>query len=324
MRVFISLLEMHRLTPSKRRWIRYSIVFFILIYIIALLLTLDNDATLSHVKEIPLTLYLWLLLLSIVSYLLRFSRWYYFLHPIEASISLSKHLLIYVSGFALTTTPGKAGETIRSLFLSPLGIKYHQSLAAFFSERLLDVVSVVTLSIFLFAWAFSEYQQWVMASAIFIVIAFLLVRSTLIPRLIERFLKHKSKVLLIAFQNQVSKFLGNRSLLIAFPLSLMAWLPQGYGLYLIVEAMGFETSPLLVIGIYNISMLAGAISFIPGGIGATEAAISVLLISLGMDASLAVAASLVCRGMTIWLAVFLGLISMTVVEKEESTSLSSS
>jgi len=285
-----------------------------LLYIIALLLTLDNDATLRHVKEIPLTLYLWILFLSIVSYLLRFSRWYYFLHPIEASIPIPKHLLIYVSGFALTTTPGKAGETIRSLFLSPLGIKYHQSLAAFFSERLLDVVAVLTLSIFLFSWAFPAYQQWLMASAVFIVIAFLLIRSKLIPSLIERFLKHKSKIVLIAFQNQVSKFLSNRSFLIAFPLSLMAWVPQGYGLYLIIEAMGFETSPLLIIGIYNISILAGAISFIPGGIGATEAAISVLLISIGMDPSLSIAASLVCRGMTLWLAVFIGLISMVLVD----------
>ena len=293
-----------------------------LLYIMALLLTLDNDATLRHVKEIPLTLYLWLLLLSIVSYLLRFSRWYYFLHPIEASITIQKHLFIYVSGFALTTTPGKAGETIRSLFLSPLGIKYHQSLAAFFSERLLDVVAVLTLSIFLFSWAFPEYQQWMMVSAVFIMIAFLFIRSKLIPSLIERFLKHKSKVLLIAFQNQVNKFLGSGSLLIAFPISLMAWLPQGYGLYLIVEAMGLEVSPLLIIGIYNISILAGAISFIPGGIGATEAAISVLLISMGMDASLAVAASLVCRGMTLWLAVFIGLISMIYAGKEGSSRLS--
>jgi len=178
---------MHRLSPSKLRWLTYSIVFFILLYIIALLFTLDNDATLKLVKEMPLTLYVWLLLLSVVSYLLRFSRWYYFLHPIDRSIPVSKHLLIYVSGFALTTTPGKAGETIRSLFLSPLGIKYHQSLAAFFSERLLDVVAVLILSIFLFSWAFPEYQQWVIAGAVFIMVVFLFIRSKLIPTLMERF-----------------------------------------------------------------------------------------------------------------------------------------
>jgi uncharacterized protein (TIRG00374 family) len=256
--------------------------------------------------------------LSIVSYIARFSRWYYFLHTLEISITISKHLLIYFSGFALTTTPGKAGETIRSLFLSPLGIKYHQSLAAFFSERFLDVVAVLTLSIFFFAWIFPEYQQWVILSAIFIVIVFLLIRSKLIPFLIEQFVKHKFKVLLIAFQNQVSVFLGNRSLLIAFPLSLVAWTIQGYGLYLIVSALGFEGaySPLLIIGVYSISILAGAISFIPGGIGATETAISILLISIGMDESLAVVASVVCRGMTLWVAVLLGLVSMSIIGRK--------
>jgi uncharacterized protein (TIRG00374 family) len=224
------------------------------LYIIALLVTLDDDTTLENIKEIPFTLYVWLLLLSTASYLFRFSRWYYFLHPLEPTISITKHMLIYFSGFALTTTPGKAGETIRSLFLAPCGIKYHQSLASFFSERLLDVVAVLTLSLFLFAWAFPEYQQWMMISAMFIVIVFLLVRSTVIPLLIERFLKHKSKALLLAFQNQVSRFLSNRSLLITLLLSLLAWTAQGYGLYLIVDAMGFDVSPLLVIGIYNISI----------------------------------------------------------------------
>jgi len=315
MRVSTNPSKMTKLSPAKLRWISYSIVFFMTLYIVALLVTLNDDATLTSIKEIPLTLYLWLLLLSILSYLFRFIRWYYFLHLLEVKISISKHMLIYFSGFALTTTPGKAGETIRSLFLAPLGIKYHQSLAAFFSERLLDVAAVVTLSVFLFAWAFPEYQQWMMISSVFIIIIFLLVRSTFIPFLIKRFLKHKSKALLLAFQSQVSRFLSSRSLLVALPLSLLAWTAQGYGLYLTIDSMGFDISPLLVIGIYNISILAGAISFIPGGLGATEAAISLLLISIGMDASLAVVASLVCRGMTLWVAVLLGIVSMSIVGK---------
>lgn len=289
-----------------------------ILYIIALLFTLSEGTTQEIVKQVPLTLYLWLLLLSIASYLFRFSRWYYFLSSLEQAISIRQHLLIYFSGFALTTTPGKAGETIRSLFLSPLGIKYHQSLSAFFSERLLDVVAVLTLSIFLFSWTFSEYQQWMLLSAIFIVVVFFFVRLELIQVVIEQFLKHKSKALLIASQNQVSKFLSNRSLLIALPLSLMAWIVQGYGLYLIVDTFGFDVSPLLIIGIYNISILAGAISFIPGGIGATEAAISVLLISIGMDTSLAVVASIVCRGMTLWVAVVIGLVSMLILGQKGS------
>ena len=282
-----------------------------LLYILVLLLTLNTEETFALVNKIPFSLYLWVFILSVISYLLRFSRWYFFLTPLEPKIRLPQHLLIYFSGFALTTTPAKAGETIRSLFLSPLGIKYHQSLAAFFSERLLDVVAVLALSFLLF----SQYQQWTILSATFIVILFLLVRSQLIPLLINRFLKHKSKVLFIAFQTQVSHFLSNRSLLIALPLSLMAWTAQGYGLYLIVDALGMDVSPVLIIGIYNISILAGAASFIPGGIGATEAAISLLLIGIGMDASLAVVASILCRAMTLWVAVGVGIVAMFILSK---------
>ncbi len=315
MNILISLLEMTNLSPEKLRWISLSIISVMLLYILVLLLTLNTEETFALVNKIPFSLYLWVFILSVISYLLRFSRWYFFLTPLEPKITLPQHLLIYFSGFALTTTPAKAGETIRSLFLSPLGIKYHQSLAAFFSERLLDVVAVLALSFLLFTSVFSQYQQWTILSAAFIVILFLLVRSQLIPLLINRFLKHKSKVLFIAFQTQVSHFLSNRSLLIALPLSVMAWTAQGYGLYLIVDALGMDVSPVLIIGIYNISILAGAASFIPGGIGATEAAISLLLIGIGMDSSLAVVASILCRAMTLWVAVGVGMVAMFILSK---------
>jgi hypothetical protein len=49
---------MHKLSPTKLRWISYSIVFFMTLYIVALLVTLDDDATLENIKEIPFVLYL--------------------------------------------------------------------------------------------------------------------------------------------------------------------------------------------------------------------------------------------------------------------------
>ena len=66
-------------------------------------------------------------------------------------------------------------------------------------------------------------------------------------------------------------------------------------------------------GIYNISILAGAISFIPRGIGATEATISVILVNMGMDLPLAIIASIIVREITLWFAVGLGLISMIIL-----------
>ena len=104
---------------------------------------------------------------------------------------------------------------------------------------------------------------------------------------------------------------GNQSLRTALPWSLFAWLIQSVGLIIIVRILGFSDSdPLLIMGIYNISLLAGALSFIPGGIGATEAVISLLFAKIGMDMNLAILAAIIVRGMTLWLAVFLGVISM--------------
>jgi uncharacterized protein (TIRG00374 family) len=301
---------MHKLHAYKLHLISYSIIFFMLLYILALFFSLEGCLVNEIIKKIPFGLYSLLFILSLVSYTLRFFRWYYFLSPLRPDITISRHLLIYFSGFALTTTPGKLGETIRSVFLSPLGISYHQSLGAFFSERLLDVVAVVALSALLFALAFPEYQQWAILSAALIITIFLCLRSQFIPVILNKFLRHRSKDSIVAFQNHIGQFLGNRSMLTVLPLSLLAWGSQGYGLYLIVDALGFETNPLLAIGIYSASILAGAVSFIPGGIGATEAAIIVLLVSVGMDLPLAAAAAIICRGMTLWLAVIIGLISM--------------
>jgi uncharacterized protein (TIRG00374 family) len=191
-------------------------------------------------------------------------------------------------------------------------------LAAFFSERLLDVVAVMTLSLLLFAWSFPQYQLWIVLSTLLILSTALILRSEYLPLLIKKFLKHRSKVLLIAFQEQVRSFLSNSSLLLALPLSLAAWTAQGYGLYLIVDALGFESDPLLIIGIYNISILAGAISFIPGGIGATEAAITLLLVQLGIDTPTALIASLLCRGMTLWIAIGIGVLSMGILSIKKS------
>jgi len=294
---------------KRLRWLSYSIVLILASYILVLFFTLNQD-TVNIIQKVPPSLYFWLLLLSFSSYLFRFIRWYSFLSPLENDISVKEHLLIYLSGFAMTMTPGKVGEMVRSFYLATLGIEYAQSLAAFFSDRILDVLAVLTLSVFLFVWSFPEYKLWIALGAGVILFLFFLLRSTLLPLLIKKFFKERSKTFLLSFQNSVRTFLDNRSLHKVLPLSLLAWAVQGYGLYIIVKSLGFEADPLLVIGIYNISILAGALSFIPGGIGTTEAAISLLLISLGMESSLALFASIICRGMTLWIAIMLGMVSL--------------
>lgn len=89
---------------------------------------------------------LWLLLLSLVNYLLRYVRWRKFLRLLGYHLAEWPNLRIYLSGFALTTTPGKAGEALRSVLLKPFGVAYPHSLAALLAERLGDLMAVLLLA----------------------------------------------------------------------------------------------------------------------------------------------------------------------------------
>jgi len=81
-------------------------------------------------------------------------------------------------------------------------------------------------------------------------------------------------------------------------------------LILIVNAMGLNINTSLAIGIYSICILVGALSFVPAGIGTTEAAMTFMLINIGVDPAIAVAVSIVSRVTTLWVGVAIGVIMM--------------
>ncbi len=93
------------------------------------------------------------LLMSAINYALRFGRWQLYLGALGHPLAWQPSLRIYLAGFALTTTPGKAGEALRGVLLKPLGVPYPQSFAAFVSEpvrlaghRVADPVRAVMVS----------------------------------------------------------------------------------------------------------------------------------------------------------------------------------
>jgi uncharacterized protein (TIRG00374 family) len=70
--------------------------------------------------------------------------------------------------------------------------------------------------------------------------------------------------------------------------------------------MGDPLPLALAMSIYATSMLAGALSFMPGGLGGAEAVMVALLVWQGMDTGTAVAATLIIRLTTLWFAVVIG------------------
>jgi uncharacterized protein (TIRG00374 family) len=90
-------------------------------------------------------------------------------------------------------------------------------------------------------------------------------------------------------------------------LSVLAWCAECVGLWLVCRGLGFPIAPPEAAFAYAAGTLVGSLTFLPGGLGGTEATIIWLLGTLGMPAHQGAAAALLIRLFTLWLAVLIGL-----------------
>lgn len=279
-------------------------------------------ASLSQVSLLDLLL---LLLLSLLNYLLRFLRWRKFLHLLGHQVPDADNLRVYLSGFALTTTPGKAGEALRSLLLKPFGVSYPHSLAALVAERLGDLMSVLLLAgVGLYAYEPARPVVAVMA-VFFIFGVWLLQQHALLGHLqvwLTQRLPQRVAHLISGFIETLRHSGGLLSLPLlgySLGLGLVAWGAEGIAFYYLLQVMGLDIGVVPALFIYAFSMLIGAISFLPGGIGGAEVTMTALLLFNGMDNGGAVAATLLIRLTTLWFAVVLGLLAMLPVRRTVPT-----
>jgi uncharacterized protein (TIRG00374 family) len=302
------------LTQGQRKAIILSLAIAATIYLAVVISTGYTDTRAAFLK---LGISGWALLFScsLFSFFLRFVRWQGYISEAGAVIPTGRHFLYYLTGFALTTTPGKAGETIRSLLLYPHGVAYPVSLASFFTERFLDVIVVAILAS-LTVFAFEEYLAFVLTVTAIILLLLPLIRSpvflsilaSLQNRLHQRRIKNTLAHLAELVRN-AHLFLSWKRITSGLLLGLTAWSIQGLAFYFILSTLELEIGLLAAVGIFSVSLLAGAVSFIPGGVGSTEVVMGLLLAALGADTAVAVSAPLISRLSTLWFAVMLGLLS---------------
>lgn len=306
-----------------------SVLIAIGLYFGALFLG-DFQATKDSILAIPFSAWIIILGLSIVNYILRYVRWqWYILDLSSIKIPHKLHFAYYLSGFALSTTPGKAGETIRSVYLKRHGISFNQSISAFFVERFLDLLTIVVLSV-MAAYFFEEYQVFVIVTLVVIFSLLPMIHSQYLllkaERISERIGGKVGRIVLqlVKLLESSSMLMKNRLLYGGFFIGILAWGAEGVGFWYTLHLMGQDVGLLMAISVYGIAVLVGALSFLPGGLGSTELVMGLLLVTLGVDKPTAVAATLICRIATLWFAVFIGLgVAASLTAKGHQLSLKS-
>jgi uncharacterized protein (TIRG00374 family) len=280
----------------------------------------DYDAFNTSIKKMSILGLITILVLSLLNYGLRFVRWEMYLYRLQYKVPIIHSLAYYLAGFAFTTTPGKAGETIRSHYLKRHGVTYTNSLAAFFTERFTDLIAMVLLGS-LAVVTFPSYQ-WPVITITLITLLFLPfihakpVHTHIISRVNILPSKHFRYLFLHLFNllDSASNLLRSGPLYYGITIAVIAWGAEGIAFYIILDELELDISLPLSIGIYSVSILAGAISFLPGGLGSTEAVMVLLLKLTGSSTSTAIAATLICRFATLWFAVIIGGSIITILE----------
>lgn len=263
-----------------------------------------------------------ILLCTLFNYTLRFMKWHYYLGLIGVrTLSHKESARMFVGGFPLAVTPGKAGEALKAVWLNRVsGAPVAKGVTVVLAERLSDGLAVLALSTL----GVIAYPQFWPAFAAILGILLATVALSQLRGLATHLLELASRLPVIGrFGRSLWEFYeGAFTLLRPIPtalavgLGMVAWLGEGVAMYLVLLGLGIsggsETFGTAVF-VLAFSTVLGAVSTLPGGLLAVEASISgMLILLLDLDTATAASAALLIRFGTLWFGVSLGLLVWTV------------
>lgn len=285
-----------------------------------LALVSDGRQLLVEIGRFDLVVLIPVLALSLLNYALRFVRWQLYLRKLDSTLDFSGSLAIFLVGFVLTVTPGKAAELGKAWLVRHLGGgPARRMIAAVIAERVTDLAGMFML-VAIGGLALPG-GVWISVAGLAAVVGLTLVVSWAdLYRWLSR-LFHRLPVVgnrldaLDEAYDRLRHLLRPAIQIQSVVISTVAWAAEGVGFWLVVREYDAAASVLLSIFNYGASTLAGGISMLPGGLLASEGALTALLDYQGLETAAAASATLVIRGATLWFAVLLGLLAVPYLIK---------
>ncbi len=301
------------------RWLPLVLLGALLAYVIVAK-PFDWRTVWNHI--VGLSPWLWgqLLLMFLVGYGARIWRWAVFTHAVGAVVPLWRNAVIYMAGFGLGLVLHKPGEAMRALYLKPYGMGYAEGVGAFLADRLLDIFVAGLLACF-GIFLFSGHSDWALMATGVCLCAIWVLRSSLARKLVQRMPLGRLSVYAQDGMHAMALLLSGKTLWKAGALSVLTWCAQGSALYFALRDMGASVDWTMAVSVYAVGLFAGAAAIVPGGMGAAEATIMLLLTAKGVDKEAALAAAVVGRGFSQWLGMFTGLVAMAFVGKMAEPAL---
>jgi uncharacterized protein (TIRG00374 family) len=252
--------------------------------------------------------------LALANYAMRFVRWQLYLRRQQVVVPTASSAIVFGAGLSLSITPGKLGELVKSYLLREMhDIPAPRTAPIVVAERVSDLVALLSLAVLGVAAYGVDPTLVIIAGSI---IAFGLVllawpRPTraLIDLVTSPARLQRLRAPLHETLVHLAALCRPGPLAVATLIAIPAWGCECIGFALICNAFpGVHVQLGLATAIYAGTTIAGALSFLPGGLGVTEGAMTLALVKGGshLATSTALTATLLTRLATLWFAVLIG------------------
>ena len=243
------------------------------------------------------------LALTTLCYLIRFWRWQRYLARLDIEVPAWRSFWIFLAGQTMVLSPAKVGEVLKSLLLKRrFGIPVRRTAPIILVERITDGLGVVVVTLLAGA---------VLASSWPVLAATVLGSAALVIAVRTPYFDHFPAV--AEARVAAGQLLGPGLLVGMTLVSALAWSCLCLSVYVCVRGLDLDVSLADTTVAFSISALAGALTFLPGGLGVTDASFTGLLRILGdVPPAAAAAATVLARLATLWFAVLLGLVGLVV------------
>ena len=257
-----------------------------------------------------------ILSLVTVSWIPLILMWHLLLKKNGINIPFRKNIVIWLSGSALSLTPGQIGELIKSQLIKTLyDIPRTKTAPVVLVEKFYSLTGAIIAGIIGIIILGMDFNLVLFSIAILSIIFFLIYYRPVLQYGLKRITKFK---FFSKYSDNITdsyeilrNSTGSGISSICIALAICYWIIISLSVYVTLLAFGIEgVSFLKTISIYTSSVIIGVITFIPGGLGITEGSLVGLFTLEGINVSIALILSVVIRLTTLWYSVSIGFIGL--------------
>lgn len=305
----------------KTKSIIFFIILAVLVYVFLFVIS-DIESVYNSLIHFESQYWFYVILIWLTTIPFRIIRSHIFLQAIDEKIPFHDICLFVLAGYALSFSPARIGEVIRSFYLKKYyNIPIAKTAPIVIVERIYDVVGmIITIEIMLF---FSSFDKiFIIIPAAFFIIFLVLIKYRLLFKKILLKL-NKIKFFRTYFVDVdesymiVNQLFNTKMILIGILITLIIVIMEVVSFYLILTGLGENIKFSDISVIFQTSQLLATASGIPGGIGILEGGLVGMLVINGINYDSAFSSTIIIRFVSTIMFSAIGVIFTIILSKRK-------